>query len=97
MAEETSFLMGACAIGVSFFFAMMGWISPWILFGVLIFAAVLYETKFFATGAITGFSSGVFTAIGWLTPWIYFSAVVLGVVFLAVKVAGQYVNTGQNK
>lgn len=97
MSENTSFIMGVAGIGVSFIIAIMGWMPLWIMFGVLILAGMLYNTKFFATGIAGGFSSGVFASLGWIPLVAYFTAVVLGTVFLAVKVAGMYVNTGQNK
>ena len=97
MGENTSFLMGIAGIGVSFIIALMGWMPYWIIFGVLICAGMLYDTKFFATGIAGGFSSGVFASFGWIPLAAYFTAIVLGTVFLGVKVAAMYVNTGAGK
>lgn len=95
--ENTSFIIGAMGIGISIIFVVMGWLPIWILFGVLVIAALLYNSKFFATGITGGFGTGVFASMGWFPLWGYFSAVVLATVLLAVKVAGMYINTGQNK
>lgn len=94
MGESKSFVIGATGIGVSFFTVVIGWMPVWILFGVLIIGAVLYETKFFATGITGGFGAGVFASIGWLPLYAYFTPIVLAAVFLAVRVAGKYVNIG---
>ena len=94
MGESTSFVIGAAGIGVSFFTVIIGWLPIWILFGSLILAAVLYDTKFFATGITGGFGAGVFASIGWLPLYAYFTPIVMAAVFLAVKVAGKYVNIG---
>jgi len=94
MSESTSFIMGAGGIGASIFMVIMGWAPWWLFFGTLIYAAVLYETKFFATGIAGGFASGVFAIIGWLPLMAYFTPVVLATLFLAIKIAGKYVNTG---
>lgn len=97
MAESESFVIGIMGIAASLFTVIMGWLPAWILFGVFIIGGLLYGTKFFATGITGGFGSGVFAALGWFPYWGYFTAIVLATVFLAVKVAGMYVNTGQNK
>lgn len=94
MSEQTSFIMGIAGIGVSFIIALLGWMPAWVLFGVFIIAGMLYNTKFFATGIAGGFSAGVFASFGWIPLYAYFTALVLGTVFLAVKLASQYVNSG---
>jgi hypothetical protein len=90
----TSFIMGAGGIGASFFMVLMGWAPWWLLFGTLVYAAVLYESTLFATGIVGGFASGVFAIIGWLPLLAYFTPLIVATVFLAVKVASKYVNTG---
>jgi len=97
MSESTSFIMGMTGIGVSIFTIVLGWMPWWIVFGVLIYAGALYGTSFFATGIAGGFASGVFASMGWLPLVAYFTPIVLGALFLAVKVAGKYVNTGVNE
>ena len=94
MGESQSFVIGATGIGISLITVLMGWLPSWILFGSLIIASALYGTKFFATGIAGGFSSGVFTSMGWLSSWVYFTVIVLATVFLASKVASQYLNIG---
>lgn len=94
MSESTSFIMGAGGIGASLFMVLMGWAPWWLIFGTLIYAGALYNTKFFATGIAGGFASGVFAIIGWLPLLAYFTPVVLGTLFLAVRIADKYVNTG---
>lgn len=97
MAENESFVIGIMGIAASLFTVIMGWLPAWILFGVFIIAGTLYGTKFFATGITGGFGSGIFAALGLFPLWAYFTSIVLATVFLAVKIAGMYVNTGQNK
>jgi len=92
--QSKSFLMGISGIGASAIISLMGWLPLWVLFGVLVIAACLYNTAFFATGIVGGFATGVFAAMDWLPKWIYFTAIVLGALFLAVQIAGKYVNTG---
>ncbi len=93
-SESKSFLMGIAGIGASIFMSILGWLPLWVMFGVLVVAGCLYSTQFFATGIVGAFASGVFAAMDWLPRWIYFTAIVLGALFLAVQVAGKYVNTG---
>ena len=97
MEESKSFMMGLAGLGISIFPVLLGWMPIWVVFGAFIFAGLLYNTKFFATGISGGFSAGTFTFLGWIPSFYYFTALVLGVVFLAVKIAAMYVNTGQNK
>lgn len=92
--EGKSFIMGISGIGMAVILSVAGFVPLWILFGVLVIAGVLYESKFFATGIVGGFASGVFAYMDWLPIWIYFSAIVLGALFLAIQMAGKYVNTG---
>jgi len=94
MGESSSFIMGAAGIGTSIIISLLGWAPIWILFGVIVIAGCLYNTKFFATGVAGGFAAGVFAAMDWLPRWIYFTVIILGALFLAVQVAGKYVNTG---
>jgi len=94
MAENTSFIMGMAGIGAAVLISLIGWMPLWILFGVLVIAANLYETKYFATGIMGGFASGTFAAMDWLPRWLYFTAIVMSALFLAIKIAGKYVNTG---
>lgn len=95
MGESQSFIIGATGIGVSFFVVIMGWLPSYILFGSFILAAVLYGSKFFATGIAGGFGAGVFSALGWIPNWIYFTVVVIATVFLATRVAAKYINIGE--
>lgn len=94
MAENTSFLIGIAGISTAVIISVMGWLPLWVLFGTLVIGGCLYSTKFFATSIAGGFSAGVFASMDWLPKWIYFTAIVLGGLFLAVQVAGKYVNTG---
>jgi len=94
MGENSSFIMGAAGIGTAIVISVLGWAPLWILFGVLVIAGCLYNSKFFATGIAGGFAGGVFAALDWLPRWIYFTAIILMALFLAVQVAGKYVNTG---
>ncbi len=94
MGENTSFIMGITGIGVATIISILGWAPLWILFGVLVIAGCLYSSKFFATGIAGGFAAGTFAALDWLPLWIYFTGIILGTLFLAVKMAGKYVNTG---
>ena len=91
---SNSFLMGVAGIGASILLSLMGWMPLWVMFGVLVIAGCLYNTAFFATGIFGGFAAGTFAAMDWLPKWIYFTAIVLGALFLAVQIAGKYVNTG---
>lgn len=94
MAESNSFIIGIAGISMAVLISLLGWLPLWMLFGVLVIAGCLYNSKFFATGISGGFAAGVFAAMDWLPRWIYFTAIVLGALFLAVQVAGKYVNTG---
>jgi hypothetical protein len=94
MAEGNSFIMGIAGIGMSFILTLLGWIPLWAIFAVLVYAAILYTTKFFATGIAGMFAVGVFTSLGWIEPIAYFSAVILGILFLAVKIASKYTTGG---
>lgn len=94
LPESNSFLMGIAGIGAAVLISLIGWLPLWVIFGVLVVAGCLYGSKFFATGIIGGFASGIFAAMDWLPRWIYFTAIVLGALFLAVQIAGKYVNTG---
>jgi len=94
MAEQTSFLIGIAGIGTATLISLIGWLPLWVMFGVLIIAATLYNTNFFSTGIAGGFASGTFAAMDWLPRWIYFTAIVLCALFLAIQIAGKYVNTG---
>lgn len=97
MEESKSFLMGIAGLGVSLFPILLGWMPVWVVFGAFIIAGLLYNSKFFATGIGGAFGAGTFTFLGWIPSVAYFTAIVLGTVFLAVRVASLYVNTGQNK
>ena len=94
MAQQTSFLIGMAGIGAAVLISLIGWLPLWVLLGVLIIAAILYNTNFFSTGIAGGFASGVFAAMDWLPRWIYFTCIVLAALFLAIQIAGKYVNTG---
>jgi len=91
MAESTSLIIGVSGIGVASVMSALGWLPVWVLFGVLVVAGCLYNSKFFATGIAGGFASGVFSAMDWLPKWIYFTAVILVALFLAVQLANKYV------
>jgi len=94
MAENTSFIIGMAGIGAAILISALGWLPVWVLFGVVVIAGCLYNSKFFATGISGGFASGVFAAMDWLPRWVYFTAIILMALFLAVQIAGKYVNTG---
>ena len=94
MAEGNSFVMGIAGICASILMSLLGWMPLWVLFGVLVIAGALYNSRFFATGITGGFGLGVFSAMDWVPRWIYFSTIILIALFLAVQVAGKYVNTG---
>lgn len=94
MPQSNSFLMGIAGIGTATIISLMGWLPLWILFGVLVIAATLYNSEFFATGIVGGFASGVFAAMNWLPKWLYFTAIVLIALFLAIKIAGKYTSGG---
>lgn len=92
-----SIVVGWMGILAAFFMVVIGWLPGWILFGVIVVGALLQDSKYFATGIIGTASTGAFVFIGWAPSWVFFSIIILATLLLAVRLAGMYVNTGQNK